>query len=265
MADGGSTYKRCVCTDVGGRRLGAKCPTLRRANHGLWYFQARLADGRQRRKGGFTSQAEAVRALRDFQAEEVAAPTGDAADQPGSGDPLRRSVTTGEWLAHWLEEKQRAGGLSEAGKKIAPTTARGYRTHIDLYLQPSLGEIPLAQLTREDIARLFRGFDDSSLTNGRRLTAASVRRLYATLRAALNAAVKQEHLKRNPALMIDLAPAARPKALVWTDERVKQWRRTGLRPSPVMVWTPAQTGAFLDAIETDPLFALFLVIAFRGL
>ncbi|WP_345694350.1 site-specific integrase [Nonomuraea thailandensis] len=43
------------------------------------------------------------------------------------------------------------------------------------------------------------------------------------------------------------------------------WARTDLRPSPVMVWTPAQLGAFLDHALTDRLYALFHLIAFRGL
>ncbi|MFB4263330.1 tyrosine-type recombinase/integrase [Nonomuraea sp. GTA35] len=43
------------------------------------------------------------------------------------------------------------------------------------------------------------------------------------------------------------------------------WARTDLRPSPVMVWTPAQLGAFLDHAVTDRLYALFHLIAFRGL
>ncbi|MGI5274136.1 site-specific integrase [Nonomuraea sp. CA-218870] len=37
------------------------------------------------------------------------------------------------------------------------------------------------------------------------------------------------------------------------------------RPSPVMVWTPAQLGAFLDYATTDRLYALYHLIAFRGL
>ncbi len=36
-------------------------------------------------------------------------------------------------------------------------------------------------------------------------------------------------------------------------------------PSAVMVWTPAQLGTFLDAAEDDSLYALFHLIAHRGL
>lgn len=64
---------------------------------------------------------------------------------------------------------------------------------------------------------------------------------------------------------MSIVSVKRPKALVWTDDRVAQWQATGVKPSPVMVWTPAQTGAFLDSISGDDLYALFHLIAFRGL
>ena len=52
---------------------------------------------------------------------------------------------------------------------------------------------------------------------------------------------------------------------MWTDERIAQWEQTGEKPSPVMVWTPEQTGAFLDYVAEDRLYALWHLIAFRGL
>jgi integrase len=51
---------------------------------------------------------------------------------------------------------------------------------------------------------------------------------------------------------------------VWTDERIEQWRRTGTRPK-VAVWTPEQTGAFLDHASSDRLYALYHLVTFRGL
>ncbi|TDD45397.1 site-specific integrase [Nonomuraea terrae] len=57
--------------------------------------------------------------------------------------------------------------------------------------------------------------------------------------------------------------AARPKARQRL-ERFKVWLATS-RPSPVMVWTPAQLGAFLDHAAGDRLYALYHLVAFRGL
>jgi integrase len=100
----------------------------------------------------------------------------------------------------------------------------------------------------------------------RRVTgAATQQRIRATLRAALNAAISQQLLTFNPAAHVELASGKRPKALLWTAEHVARWRETGDRPSAVMVWTPDQVGAFLDHAEADRLYALFHLIAFRGL
>jgi integrase len=96
-------------------------------------------------------------------------------------------------------------------------------------------------------------------------SAATRQRVRATLRAALNAAINEQIITFNPASHVKLEPGKRPRALVWTDERVEQWRLTGEKPSPVMVWTLEQTGTFLDHIAEDPLYPLFHLIAFRGL
>ncbi|MEV0000415.1 hypothetical protein [Streptomyces sp. NPDC050848] len=42
------------------------------------------------------------------------------------------------------------------------------------------------------------------------------------------------------------------------------WKRTGLKPSPVMVWTPEQTGEFPDFIADDRLAAMWHGFIFRG-
>ncbi|MEU3318890.1 site-specific integrase [Streptomyces sp. NPDC006785] len=100
----------------------------------------------------------------------------------------------------------------------------------------------------------------------RRVTgAATQQRIRATLRSALNSAISNQMLTFNPASHVELASGKRPKALLWTPEHVERWRATGEKPSGVMVWTPEQVGQFLDHAEQDRLYALFCLIAFRGL
>ncbi|WP_060881739.1 tyrosine-type recombinase/integrase [Streptomyces scabiei] len=86
-----------------------------------------------------------------------------------------------------------------------------------------------------------------------------------TLRMALNKAIAGQLITFNAAAHVELEPAARPKGLLWTAERVARWRETGVKPGPVMVWTPAQLGAFLDEAEGDRLYAFFHLIAHHGL
>ncbi|MFE4051200.1 tyrosine recombinase XerC [Streptomyces sp. YIM B13518] len=86
-----------------------------------------------------------------------------------------------------------------------------------------------------------------------------------TLRTALNAAIAQQLITFNAAKHVELGSSARPKGLLWTAERVTRWRETGLVPSPVMVWSPEQLGAFLDAAEDSRLYAFYHLVAHHGL
>ncbi len=93
----------------------------------------------------------------------------------------------------------------------------------------------------------------------------SMYRILTTLRKALNDLIKTGLITFNPAKYVELPPANPPKPLVWTDARVERWRETGKVPGRVMVWTPVQTGIFLDCVLGHRLYALFHLIAFAGL
>ena len=98
----------------------------------------------------------------------------------------------------------------------------------------------------------------------RPLTAARIRRLHATLGSALGSALKCKLLSHNPAVHVELANGRRPKAVVWSDDRVAAWRRTGVRPV-VAVGTAQQAGTFVDAASEHRLYPMFRLIAYRGL
>jgi len=99
----------------------------------------------------------------------------------------------------------------------------------------------------------------------RTVSPATVQRIRATLRAALNSAISQQIITFNPAAHVELDAGKRPKPLLWTAERVEQWQKTGERPGAVMVWSPEQIGRLLDQAVGDRLYALFHLVAFRGL
>ena len=186
----GATYKQCGCRDNTGRRLGKKCPRLRRADgawshgHGRWYYQLELPsrpDGTRRtplRRGGFGSQKDAQREL--DRARELLAipPEGDQdarrriadlitrcvkADgclpEPGMvrrlariGRELDQPPLTGEWLEEWLA----------AAKNLRPGTVRSYAAHIRLYYQPHIGHIRIDRLRVADVASVFDAIDEAS-------------------------------------------------------------------------------------------------------
>lgn len=94
---------------------------------------------------------------------------------------------------------------------------------------------------------------------------ATKQRIRATLRTALNAAIRRQLITFNPAAWVELESGKRPKAVLWTDQHVARWRETGEKPSAVMVWTPQQIGAFFDAAEPHRLYAFFVLASFRAL
>jgi integrase len=332
----GTTYKQCSCRDSGGKRLGQKCPQLRRGNgawshrHGRWYYQLELPprpDGTRRnplRRGGFGTQDQAEKELATARELLAIAAEDDLEGRIKIADAIQRAVrttrqlpdpayvrkaarlgcdpgapqvTVGEWLDQWL-----------AGKKNLRTgTLRSYEPHIRLYYKPLIGHIRVNRLRVADAASVFEAIDElndiigkartsgdpavRAAVNGRRpVGPATKQRIRATLRSALGTYMKQHPglLEVNAAALVDLPSGKRPRPLVWTEERVRAWQRDSQsrlaaarasggrfspldvwvstpRPSRVMVWTPAQTSVFLAYARRHRLYALYHLIAYRGL
>ncbi|MCT9933895.1 site-specific integrase [Planotetraspora sp. A-T 1434] len=298
------------------------------STHGKWAYQLELpphADGRRRtplRRHGFATLEDAEAELDHARGllaldedphtrrkvcelmlsvlkDTRALPTVDEVRRKvRTHQDLDRTVTVAEWMAEFLKRK----------KRIDPTTRRSYETHVRLYFVPYLGNIRLDRLRVSDISGMFdaieefndviaaaRASDDpqerAKVKYRKPVGPATIHRIRATLRHALNVAIKQDRLiDFNPAAVVELPPVTRPKGLVWTEERVTRWRadhavnraaenqrRAGravdvvnvylstARPSRVMVWTPEQTSAFLAYARRHRLYALYRLIALRGL
>jgi integrase len=222
---------------------GARCGE---DGHGSWYLSLELPaapDGSRRRirRGDFPSRDSAETALARLR-------------MPSPGKPDGPPLTVGRWLERWLVSR------------TAPrsSTLRGYAAHVRLYLAPCLGQILLADLSPAHVQAMFTAIARQHEAISRPVTTATLVRVKATLRTALNAAIRAGHITTNAASRAELPTARRPKALVWTAQRVTEWQRTGIRP-PVAVWTPAQTAAFLNAIRDHRLYAAYHLIALRGL
>lgn len=215
----------------------------------------------------------------------------------GVGIPLDGKMTVAEWLDRWMSNKKTRpttnnGYASHIRVHLKPGIGH-YRLdrltvgHVqDMFnaIDDRADVIRAENAARhEQVARCTRGKPGAPKAAEREQLARERERLAAmppfrritgpatkqavrrTLRTALNKAIGEQLITFNPASHVELAPAARPKGLLWTDERVARWRETGEKPSPVMVWTPAQLGEFLDAAEGDRLYAFFHLIAHHGL
>jgi integrase len=240
-------FHRCGCTDqVTGRQLAGRCPRLTEPGHGSWYYavQVTTVGGRKARyrRGGFATKDAAVTARQAI--------LGRPSDQAIAG-----AWTVARWLRYWL---------AQAEPHLRPSTVHSYRDHIDRYLIPSLGRITLADLTSRRLQACFDLLARQRTKNGTPVAASTIDRVRATLRSALNAAVREGLLAASPLAQVRLARPTRPHPVIWTDERVEAWRRDGIRP-PVAVWTLRQLVTFLTGVEHDRLAALWWLIALRGL
>jgi len=139
-----------------------------------------------------------------------------------------------------------------------------YQHHVDAYLVPHLGRLQLDELSGRHMAAMFRAIVAVDTGRGRPPTPGTLHRIRATLRAALNAAVREGLRTDNPARHVELPGPRRPHAEVWTNQQITAWREQGQRPI-VAVWTAQQLAAFLAAVADDRLHAMWWLIALRGL
>jgi integrase len=277
----GSTLKRCDCRDLAtGRQYlvsapkdgkpDRRCPQRRRKGHGSWvarYDAPRGADQKRHQvtlPGRFATQAEAEVAL------------AEALTGSHQGVPIAdRQATVGEYITSWL-----AGRTA-----IRASTAASYERHLDIYVKPGIGHIRLGDLRSTDLEQLYAAMRQIGPTlpakptpmlqrivearhdrvrSRRRPSEATIRRVHATISAALGRAVKSQRLARNVATFVEFGDVSAPKAVVWTEAAIREWKRTGKRHK-VAVWTPELTGAFLDFAANDDLAVLWRLIALRGL
>lgn len=295
-------FRRCGCTEVvvdatgepvltksgrpKRRELGAACPRLASdSKHGTWGFQIDVApvpgSGKQRqriKRNGFPTKT-AARAARV--AIEGKGDKGSSRRVPND------RVTVGEYLDRWIAGR----------RKIRRATRVSYQGHIDNYLKPYLGEIKLRDLASHQISAMFTALEERNAEirkslelhpRGRRgewigaeqrkagvhrerrkvMGPASMQRLRATLRKALNDAMKDPSLSfhgPNPASLVELESGESPRPQLWTAETEKRWRESGAVPVPTMVWRPEQCGAFLDHAEGEKLYPLFEMASRTGM
>ncbi|WP_329317890.1 tyrosine-type recombinase/integrase [Streptomyces sp. NBC_01262] len=281
------------------RDIGLTCPDLKRKGHGTWYFSIDLEPGengkrRRIKRGGFVTKEEAK-----AEAKKVARDSDRGTDVLSNatvGEDLKAWLKRKKALArttrHSYEE--------HVANYLAPHL--GHLKRRDLKLRHI--ETMFDAIEKENAERLLHHALVVELQNAcatayttwvraagkkeeRRLTrrawldanaalkagrkgmrkitsAATMHRINATLSSFLNTGIKRGEYTINWTQMVELPAAKRPKPLVWTPERVEEWKRTGDKPGPVMVWTPEQTGQFLDFVSDDRLYPLWHTFTFLG-
>ncbi|WP_165521984.1 tyrosine-type recombinase/integrase [Micromonospora zingiberis] len=233
-----------------------------------WTFMVELSDlsgqRRQVKKGGFVTGKDAAGARADVIRKHREGLL-----------PQDAGITVAVWLRQWLVSQEEVRGLRDG-------TIVDYRRHIESYWIPKIGNVKLVDLRPQHVTNALRSIkqereeqinkakelkaryeaeaaraDEERKRAGRkrpvkpkrvrvprRFGPATALRAHATLRAALNAAMRAEKLSRNVAALAD-----RPRE---TRRKVKPWK-------------PEQLGAWLDAIAGERLYPLYHLGAFAGL
>lgn len=195
-----------------------------------WVWTEQLADGtaHQHSKRGFLRKRDAEIGLRASLKEY---------DQGKRTHP-DLGLTVGVFLPLWLENKRAS---------LEPSTWRSYKITVDRVL-PGLGHLPLRKVEAADILRLLavlrapganrRGKAQKPLAEG------TISRTLVILGAALDQAVTEGKLNRNPVDDVD-----KPKKTA---------------PVPV-AWTATELRTFLQAREADRLYPLWYLAANTGM
>lgn len=184
---------------------------------------------KQLSKGEFATKTEAESAMIDTLAKL----------QRGSFLPPDKTLTVQYFRDIWLPSLEGT---------VRPTTLASYTAHVNHYIIPRLGSIPLRRLDPTTIQSMYADLRK----NGRVKTPGplapnSVRRIHATLHRALKDAVGMDYLHKNSA---DFARPTDPEA-------------SG--PRDMKTWTAEELQSFLTFVREDRLYALWHLGAMTGM
>ncbi len=146
---------------------------------GYWHGRVTVGikdDGRPDRRHVMSkNEGEVISKVRELEKHRDAGKV----RKPGKG------WTVSTWLTHWVEEI--------SAPSVAETTLSGYRVDVYHHLIPGLGAHRLEKLEPEHLERFYKKMQE---TGSKPATAHHVHR---TIRAALNQAMRRDHVTRNVA------------------------------------------------------------------
>lgn len=139
------------------------------------------------------------------------------------------SITLGEWLKRWMEEYKKP--------ILRSSTYTGYSTDISNHILPHLGNKKLTQIRTADLQKHYNRLLESGRIRengtGKGLSNATVRGVHMILREALDSAVREGLIPKNP------ADGTSPPKIPRTEKQVL---------------TQAQLEAFMKRLENDELW-----------
>ena len=140
--------------------------------------------------------------------------------QRGKLPPARHTVA--QFLAEWIVAER---------TKVEPSTWRGRETHVRVYLIPALGRLSLSKLTAADVDRALDDFQTKGRPvygksnrgrPARPISAQTARHIRATLRHALNDAMRHGKVTRNAAAEAEAPEVGRKRVVYLAPDLVRR-------------------------------------------
>ncbi|MDD7920992.1 tyrosine-type recombinase/integrase [Actinomycetospora callitridis] len=210
-----------------GRRANGE-GTITRRKDGLWQAAIYVPqpDGTTKRKFIYNRDRDALR-------DELT----DLAYKIGKGIPAADAkVSVGDYLDGWL---------AEIKPHIRPATYTGYETNVRLHIKPLVGTKRLDKLGARDVRMLVEVLRSKPVSRGQgTMSDRAVQYVHATLRAALEQAVREELVARNVAKL------------------VRSTIRDAREHEP---WTPEESTRFLKTAAEHRLTAMWVLLVVLGL
>ena len=142
-------------------------------------------------------------------------------------------LTLAQWLDKWLDEYK--------AYTVRESTLQGYRRMVDNYIKPHLGDKKLGSVTTADLQKLYNWLRENGRINehyakGDALSDSVVRGIHMLLHQAMDAAVQQRLVAKNP-----------------TNGTVIPKNNY----APKQILTESQLTAFLEMVKQDPVWSDF--------
>ena len=134
-------------------------------------------------------------------------------------EPPKPGISLGDWLDRWYQDYKKAS--------LRPNTQMSYERRIYQHIIPALGNIQLDKLTTGDIQQFYTHLKQNGRLlrrelYGEGLSDQTVRGIHTTLHAALDKAVEEKLIFRNPADSCKLPPVKGKEMKILSPEEIQR-------------------------------------------
>lgn len=179
-----------------------------KAHKNGWYYEIEAGKDpvtgkrRRRKKRGFRTKKDAERAM-------IAAKLELENERTGPGPDSAENILYGDYARTWLARRRQLSG----------NTKQLYASYLKRHLLPAFGQLKCSEITSEKIASFLNDL------YGKRLSDASIKRIFSLLHAMLQSAAKANVIVNNAASSVDKPAVKRREFKVWDIGQIRYFLR----------------------------------------